>query len=345
MKSIFISHATADASIASAIVDLIENGIGVPGEEIFCSSLEGYGIPTGENFISHIKDQIQAPDVVVLILTPNYFDSKFCLCEMGAAWAKSHRIFPILVPPLEYGDVKDVITATQVAKIDNDIKYNELRDYLTSKLSFQSKSSTKWDTERRRFLGSLPELLENMRLPKSVSPEEFQALKHQLEEAQATLSEYASEVNELKNLNKRLEKAKDASEVSEIKRSTRKTGIEEDFERLLNDIAEFRKVTKSSEVFKFILSDYYDKPYRPDLFHYGDEFSQAVRRNLINLEDSHSVKWDNSRVAGLRKKLDSLQSLVDGPDEKSLARYHEDAYELPLEADNEEFWEFHYLNS
>ncbi|MGX7004885.1 TIR domain-containing protein [Caballeronia sp. KNU42] len=344
MKSIFISHAVVDASIASAIVDLIENGIGVPGEEIFCSSLEGYGIPTGENFIDHINNQIQTPDVVVLLLTPNYFESKFCLCEMGGAWVKSHKIFPILVPPLEYSDVKDVITATQVAKIDNDIKYNELRDYLISKVSFKPKSVTKWDTERRRFLGSLPELLKNMRVPEKVSPEEHQAVKNQLEEAQETLSEYASEVSELKALNKKLEKAKDASEVSEIKRSVRKTGAEEDFEKLLKEIAEFRKIAKSGEVFKFVLSDFYGQPYHPDLFNYGDEFSQAARRNLISLEDSPSVKWENSRMTELRKKLTALQSLVDGSDEKSLIRYHKNTYEFTLETDNEEFWEFHYSN-
>lgn len=97
-KSVFVSHATKDKELVAAIVDLIEEGIGVPESEIFCSSLDGYGIPTGENFISYIKSEIQEPKVVVLLLTPSYFRSNFCLFEMGAAWVKTHKIFPILVP-------------------------------------------------------------------------------------------------------------------------------------------------------------------------------------------------------------------------------------------------------
>ena len=43
-KSVFVSHATKDKELVAAIVDLIEDGIGVPESEIFCSSLDGYGI-------------------------------------------------------------------------------------------------------------------------------------------------------------------------------------------------------------------------------------------------------------------------------------------------------------
>ena len=88
-KPVFVSHATIDRDLVAAIVDLIEDGIGVPESEIFCSSLDGYGIPTGENFINHVKAEIQEPKVVILVLTPSYFKSNFCLCEMGAAWVCS----------------------------------------------------------------------------------------------------------------------------------------------------------------------------------------------------------------------------------------------------------------
>lgn len=62
-KLIFISHANKDKDLVEAIVELIEEGIGVPENQIFCSSLKGYGIPVGENFISYIKSQIQAPEL------------------------------------------------------------------------------------------------------------------------------------------------------------------------------------------------------------------------------------------------------------------------------------------
>jgi TIR domain len=91
-KSVFISHAVRDRALVQEIVSLIEEGMGVPEEEIFCSSLNGYGIPNGKNFVTYIKEQLLEPKVVVLVLTPSYFVSKFCLSELGAAWIKSHDI-------------------------------------------------------------------------------------------------------------------------------------------------------------------------------------------------------------------------------------------------------------
>jgi hypothetical protein len=38
-KSVFISHAVKDKALVKEIVDLIEDGMGLPKDEIFCSSL------------------------------------------------------------------------------------------------------------------------------------------------------------------------------------------------------------------------------------------------------------------------------------------------------------------
>ncbi|PJG51416.1 hypothetical protein CVM73_31075 [Bradyrhizobium forestalis] len=78
-KSILISPAVRDKDLVKEIVELIEEGMGVPETEIFCSSLDGYGIPNGQNFVTYIKGQLLSPKVVVLVLTPAYFESKFCI--------------------------------------------------------------------------------------------------------------------------------------------------------------------------------------------------------------------------------------------------------------------------
>ena len=53
-KSVFVSHATADAPLVRAFVDFLAEGIGVPVDEIFCSSLPEFGIPTGQDFVEYI---------------------------------------------------------------------------------------------------------------------------------------------------------------------------------------------------------------------------------------------------------------------------------------------------
>jgi hypothetical protein len=197
-KSVFLSHAVKDKAIAAELVTLIEEGIGVPEAEIFCSSLDGYSIPNGKNFVTYIKEQITAPKVVVLLLTPAYFESKFCLSELGAAWIMSHDIFPILVPPLHYSDVKDVLLGTQVAKIDDDIKYNQLRDRLAEVVTLNATSSTKWDTKRRAFLKNIAPLVADIAGPSMASTKMLKELQAKLAEAQVSLEANEQEITTLK---------------------------------------------------------------------------------------------------------------------------------------------------
>lgn len=82
-KPVFISHAVANRELADRLVDLFETGVGIPDGDIFCSSLQGMGIPSGVNFADFIRGQIRDPRVVVLVLSQEYFNSQFCVCELG----------------------------------------------------------------------------------------------------------------------------------------------------------------------------------------------------------------------------------------------------------------------
>jgi len=51
VAKVFISHSVKDKELANAMVDLLQTGIGINTNDIFCSSVEGLGIPGGANFI------------------------------------------------------------------------------------------------------------------------------------------------------------------------------------------------------------------------------------------------------------------------------------------------------
>ncbi|WP_321902938.1 toll/interleukin-1 receptor domain-containing protein, partial [Paraburkholderia tropica] len=158
-KKIFVSHAVKDKALADALVDLMETGTPVSSDDVFCSSLEGLGVPSGKDFINYIKGQIQQPDVVIFLLTENYFASQFCLAELGASWALSHAALPLLVPPLTYADVKGVLLTTQVDRLDNESDLDRFYDGLCEHLSFASKGITRWGAKRNQFLKKLPNVL------------------------------------------------------------------------------------------------------------------------------------------------------------------------------------------
>lgn len=344
-KSVFISHAVRDKAIVEHLVDLIEDGIGVPENEIFCSSLDGYGIPTGDNFITYIKSQMQQPQIVILLLTPSYFESYFCVSELGAAWVKSHKVFPILVPPLSYDAIKDVLTGTQAININDDIKYHELKEHLVESIKFKPKSAIKWETKRRAFLKNIEGPLKDIAIPSEISKEEYEIVCKSLQEAESELDNYEEELSKLKSYVKKLEVAKDKNEVEELKQQHNSTGITDEFESTLRKVTDYKDLLGDREVLKFVLCQYYDKPYRIDHNQYGREFAKAARYNFVILEDEERVNWDNAKIQALKTHLAHLSHLIDD-DIRSLEliKYYESEYEehASLEPDNQEFWDFHY---
>lgn len=160
-KKIFISHASKDKEIADLLVDLMQTGLNIPSEDIFCTSLEGLRIPVGSNFIEHIKKQLVSPEVVISLLSPNYFQSQFCLCELGATWAMTHKHIPILIPPASHTDINGVLTGTQVVDIKNKYDLSEFQESIAGILKIKV-NQTRWEKKRDNFLIKLPNLLDEL---------------------------------------------------------------------------------------------------------------------------------------------------------------------------------------
>lgn len=79
---VFISHAAADKKLADHLLDLLQTGVDVPRRQIFCTSLEGMGVPKGTTFVEWIRQELVDAKLVVALITPTYFESIFCLCEL-----------------------------------------------------------------------------------------------------------------------------------------------------------------------------------------------------------------------------------------------------------------------
>lgn len=142
-KHIFISHSSKDKIIVKKIVKAIE-AMGVNSSNIFCSSIPGYGIELGENFIDRIKNEINSNTIVFFILSENYYKSPIALCEMGAAWINSLIQIPFVVPPLDYEDINGVISNLQAIKVDDKIKWTSVYKKLSKYFNLNIE---KWNDE------------------------------------------------------------------------------------------------------------------------------------------------------------------------------------------------------
>ena len=103
---IFISHSSKDKELVLMFVDLLVQGFHIDYDDIFCTSMDK-ALRVGDDFIKRIKENLLDSEIVLFLITQNYIDSKFCIMEMGAAWAFKDNIFPIIVPPLDYSILND----------------------------------------------------------------------------------------------------------------------------------------------------------------------------------------------------------------------------------------------
>ena len=91
--------------------------------EIFCSS-DGESLSTGENYIKDILNAIQCAYGQIMIISPRFMKSQFCLAELGAIWETKEpkRIFALLTDDVPDNVLKDTPLANvQIAHL-KDIK-------------------------------------------------------------------------------------------------------------------------------------------------------------------------------------------------------------------------------
>ena len=98
-NKIFISHCGADKVAVGALVDLLGEVIHLSDENLFCSSVHGFDVMVGKNFMDNILQQYKEHNLLVLyVLSFNYMGSPICLNEMGASWMTKTESIGILLP-------------------------------------------------------------------------------------------------------------------------------------------------------------------------------------------------------------------------------------------------------
>lgn len=151
MKQVFVSHAAVDKTLANKFVDLLITGTSLTHEDIFCSSLPGLDIPNDTQFVENIKNNLKNSELAVLLITESFLQSSFCSCELGAIWYDSKRSFTLIVPPVNIGDIKGVMTGKQVGSIIDSAKLDELRDIISTHLGV-STPTPRWNEKKIEFL-------------------------------------------------------------------------------------------------------------------------------------------------------------------------------------------------
>jgi hypothetical protein len=215
-KPIFISHAAVDSVIADVVVDILNTAIGINvTEQVFCTSLEGMKIPPGKDFKEFIREQIQEPKIVVLLVSQNYLASQFCLAELGASWAMSHRIIPFLIPPTSYEDMKAVLVNVNALNIYSSSDWNEALQVFKDELGIDP-NVNRWERKRDEQLKRLNPLLKEQPDPPLIPFKKLKIAEERLAGANEEIAELEAEVARKDILLAKLRKMKPAKEVAAV---------------------------------------------------------------------------------------------------------------------------------
>ena len=340
MTDIFISHAVADEALVDQFVAFLKEAIGVPARSIFCSSVDGQGIPLGNDFNAYMKEQIQSPKLVILLMTPCYMDSWFCLMELGATWAASLKALPIVVPPIKFDVVSNTLGLKQGWSIDNDAKLIDLRQMIkTTNIVLEDRTDHDWDKKRAAWKANLKTILKNLSSATSVPASEHEKLQNELESVRGELGNLQDAYSEASNTIEELKAAKDSVEVKAIMVKKFNYDPEEEFDRLLEEIASLRPKVGLC-FYHNIIMDYYNKSASID-FSDRDQQSDAesaIQYNILEADPPHEFLWGGKRLSKIAAALKALDEFLTSVEASDFVKERERAGHT-MDTDDLEFWE------
>jgi hypothetical protein len=343
-KSIFLSHSSKDKALADKVADLLTSGCAVNPNDILCTTLEGKGIPAGTpSFIEYLRQQIQEPKLVILLLSENFFASQFCLCELGAVWGMGLTNFPLVVPPMDKGKLKATLAVAQAGEVNSTAYLDELRDLVLHTVGASVPTPT-WNVKRDAFLHGLDEVLKALPGLTNVPVEK---LKEAQEKYQAALDEIGIKEKEARGLKDKivdLEKCKDKDEVNAVARKY--SSADEEFGRVCDAaksaVSKLQHATRVAFYWKLRGDEGFEPEDADDreAVRTAESFEEIFSNSFFEASNAKIYKPDpaHPRVAKAEKALQELQNFLNDPKDKEFVKRFEDEYQFPASLGNRDFW-------
>ena len=343
MSIIFISHAVVDKLVIDDFFDLLQTGCNLKLEDIFCSSVEGAGIKTGEDFVKWIHAHLDQSQIVILFLTPNYYASHFCLAEMGAAWALKKDIFLILIPEMKR-EAGLVMLGRQTAVAD-ETGLDDLRDAIAKHYPPAAETTARWSVKKEQFLEKFRAKLKKLPTPQLVDRSQVDAERERTAAAMELNTELIEEKETLLKQMAALEKAKDAADVAKIK--DKFTPKNERYEKLVATIHDHLSNLTQVEVrcvYASITEELW-QPGRDDYKYYEDAIKKAQLSQRINEESDFNgergltANRDHPKLRPVFKAINNLEEFIEHEMSSKDIKLLEEKHGFYIQTSNIEYWE------
>lgn len=150
-KKIFISHSSKDKGIVEKFTDnILQLGIGIRNEDIFCTSIEEMGVRNGEDIRKHIQTNIRNADYAFLLISNNYKASEICINEMGAVWAYDSNVRFYILPDVDFDAIGWLCNTQKADMINSSIVLDALHKEMIEYFELPVKDT--WSRQREAFI-------------------------------------------------------------------------------------------------------------------------------------------------------------------------------------------------
>ena len=150
MARVFISHSSKDTEPAARLLEWLR----AQGFEGAFLDFDQYaGIPPGADWERTLYREVARAEAIVLILTANWFASKWCFAEYTQARALGKAIFPLIESPEGDTYIAPDIQHLDLRK-DREGGLARLSAELT-RIALDARGEFQWDTTRPPFPGLL----------------------------------------------------------------------------------------------------------------------------------------------------------------------------------------------
>lgn len=343
MKKVFISHAAKDEALVNLFVDLLDTGTTLNQKDLFCSSVKGMDIPNYEDFVKHIKGQLEKSQLVIVILSPNYIERAFCNCELGATWFGDKHCFVLGVPPLKYDDIKGVMVGKQLGMISDSSALDDLKDYLAASLADEGATS-RWNKKKEEFLASLPDIIKKLPKPEKVLFNAHIKLQEAFSQSMKKISELEGKIEKQTGTINKLSELKDKKEVDAVK--TEESGDYEKFESLVRDVRD-----ALDEISDTIVKDVLFAHMQKKEYHWPG-FGMDSERDALHAAIDNGYLFDGDEYIGVNtgdpaverslKLLKTLDEFLSGESMPEFHKRYKAEYGMEADIHNKRFWKEHF---
>jgi hypothetical protein len=159
---VFISHSGNQKAFVKALVELFES-CSFTGDNMFCSSVPGFNIDESDDIVDTLRKKFNDYNLyVIYVLSSDFFESPYCMNEVGAAWVLQAANSIIETSDLDESKIVGVISKTKnrisFKNDDDDILYDkmiELRNKILDFAGLGDVSESNWRRYYDNFLDKI----------------------------------------------------------------------------------------------------------------------------------------------------------------------------------------------